>query len=240
VEVGYYLRKTGTELSLHWNDGSFWYNKASNGLVENSTSKLTGAIGSGSLNGYSDGGDLSFTLTQFIGHENSLTFFGYSGNVAALDYSNLPKFNGTAFAGGALVKDQYQRYAGWFNVWAVKDLVNVLGGGGYAVDSPDTEQVGSGANTVYYDTNESWGGFLEADYHPFERLGLGLRYDNTLPSAPGNALAANSAQQYTLSVDWLAVDGLVVKPEFIHNETLAGLSGVTVDNKLTTSVMYIW
>jgi hypothetical protein len=32
----------------------------------------------------------------------------------------------------------------------------------------------------------------------------------------------------------------VVKPELIHNETLAGLSGVTVDNKLTTSAMYIW
>jgi hypothetical protein len=224
VEVGYYLRKTGTELSLHWNDGSYW-----------SAGKLAGSIG----NGYTDGGDESFTLTQFVGKENSLTFFGYDGDTLVYDPATLPK-GFTPGANNPLVKDQYQRYAGWLNVWVVKDLVNVMGGGGYAIDAPTTAQVVNGANTIYYDTNCSFGSFAEADWHPTDRVGLGVRYDNTLPSTVANVRAPNGVQQYTLSVNWLAVDGLVVKPEFAHNETISGLSGVNIDNKLTTSAMYIW
>lgn len=263
IEVGYYSRLLGTELTLRWNQGGFWespdgvstYKPAAGAAPTASLVDPGKVVGSFSgtylakntsddpgLNPTAGNtGDELLSLTQFIGEENAVSAVFYNGNVAAMD----PYNKATPFFG---LTDHYDRMAGYGNVWLLPESVNLLGGFGYQMDMPSNETWTVGHTTYNFAPLNSWAAFGEVDWHADDYLAFFLHYDY---SQPDNSAFFDIVQYEDLGLSWMAIPGLggglIVKADVKHTETQAGPNaaktqclGVTSDNALGSSIEYIW
>jgi hypothetical protein len=155
------------------------------------------------------------TLNQFINNESAVSLYYYNGRMPYVDPNDL-----ASNSPNALVK--FDRWALYAN-YQVLPTVNLLGGYAWGKDSVDQAAVTAlGLGTDVYDPaklGKSKGYFLEANYFPIEKLGLGARYDSFDPS---DTVGHNTVKAYTLSGNLSIFEGLQLIADYQHKTTEAG------------------
>lgn len=216
LELGYHYAKSGTTVAARISNGILW----NNGSAEPAQG---GEMASSNKIGYKNKKNYQLFLNQFITDNSSVSLYYYMGAISFPDPDTTPA-NSTI--------DNFTRLAVYANFFVVPDKINLLAGYAYGDDKLDDETV-AGASNV----GKSKGYFGEIDFHASSKLALALRYDSFDPSdkVDGNMITA-----YTLSANYLIVNGLQLVADYQAKETEKGSSGKNKDNELTVRLIFTW